>query len=186
MGGEDFVKNGRQQYKCKACDISSTNAPSCPRLSPSACKAAHSPPFFTPPVPDDLLCPPSAVVRLNPETSRTTSCTKLPSPVPSHTRPPPPLSSETVFPTPPPPSSALAPASIPLAPLPNLCLPTAFIRPASYHFTHRYAHNLFHPLPSLSSPQHPQRLPSLGYPSLYRLLVKLVKPLCWMLSSSLQ
>jgi len=57
VGGEDFVKNGRQQYKCKACDISSTNAPSCPPLSLSACKAANSPPFSTPPAPDDLLCP---------------------------------------------------------------------------------------------------------------------------------
>jgi hypothetical protein len=34
--------------------------------------------------------------------------------------------------------------------------------------------------------QHPQRLPSLGYPSLYLLLVKLVKHFCWMLSSYLQ
>ena len=41
----------------------------------------------------------------------------------------------------------------------------------------RYAHHLFHPLPSLSSSQHPQRLPSLGYPSIYLLLVKLVKTL---------
>jgi hypothetical protein len=30
----------------------------------------------------------------------------------------------------------------------------------------RHAHQLFHPLPSLPSPQHPQRLPSLGYPNL--------------------
>jgi len=106
--------------------------------------------------------------------------------IPSPLYPPPPLSSETALPIPPPPSSALAPASIPLALLPNLCLPTAFIRPASYHFTHRYAHNLFPPLPSLPSPQHPQRLPSLGYPSLYLLLVKLVKHFCWMLSSYFQ
>jgi hypothetical protein len=48
------------------------------------------------------------------------------------------------------------------------------------------AHHLFHPLPSLPSPQHPQRRPSLGYPSIYPPLVKLVKPFCWMLSSYLQ
>ena len=42
----------------------------------------------------------------------------------------------------PPPSSALAPASISLALLPNLYLPTSSILPASYHFTHRYAHAL--------------------------------------------
>jgi hypothetical protein len=35
-------------------------------------------------------------------------------------------------------------------------------------------------------PQHPQRLPSLGYPSIYLLLVELVKHFCWMLSSYLQ
>jgi hypothetical protein len=35
-------------------------------------------------------------------------------------------------------------------------------------------------------PQHPQRLPSLGYPSLYLLLVKLVKHFCWMLPSYFQ
>jgi hypothetical protein len=45
-------------------------------------------------------------------------------------------------PRPPPPTSALAPASIPLVPLPNLCLPTSSIPPASHHFTHRYAHAL--------------------------------------------
>ena len=48
------------------------------------------------------------------------------------------------------------------------------------------APHLFHPLQSLPSPQHPQRLPSLGYPSIYLLLEKLVKPLCWMLPSYLQ
>jgi hypothetical protein len=79
---------------------------------------------------------------LNAETSSTTSCTKPPNPVPSHTTPPPPPSSETVLPTPPPPSSALVPASISLAPLPNLCLLTSSIPPASYHFTHRYPHAL--------------------------------------------
>ena len=114
---------------------------------------------------------------LRAETSRTTSCTKPSPPVPSHTRPSPLLSSETALPIPPPPPSALAPASIPLAPLPKLCLPTSCIPPASYHFTHRYAHHLSHPLPSLSSSQHPQRLSSLGYPSIYLLLVKLVKTL---------
>jgi len=50
----------------------------------------------------------------------------------------------------------------------------------------RYAYHLFHPLQSLPSPQHPQHLPSLGYPSIHFLLVKLVKHFCWMLSSSLQ
>jgi len=61
---------------------------------------------------------------------------------PSHRlsyRPKPPL------PTPPPPLSAFASASIPMAPLPNLCLPTSSIPPASYHFTHRYAHALCPP-----------------------------------------
>jgi len=38
-----------------------------------------------------------------------------------------------------------------------------------------YAPHFFPPLPSLPSPQHPQRLPSLGYLSIYLLLVKLVK-----------
>jgi hypothetical protein len=47
-------------------------------------------------------------------------------------------------------------------------------------------HHLFHLLQSLPSPQHPQRRPSLGYPSIYPPLVKLVKHFCWMLSSSLQ
>ena len=67
---------------------------------------------------------------------------KPPRPAPSHTTSPPPLSSETALPIPPPPPSALAPASILLAPLPKLCLPTSSIPPASYHFTHRYAHAL--------------------------------------------
>jgi hypothetical protein len=48
---------------------------------------------------------------------------------------------------------------------------------ASYHFTHRYPHHLFHPLPSLPLPQHPQRLLSFGYPRFYLLLVKLIKTL---------
>ena len=76
--------------------------------------------------------------------------------------------------------------SIPLVPLPNLCLPTSSILPASYHLIHRYVPHLFPPLQSLPSLQHPERLPSLGYPSLYLLLVKLVKHFRWMLSSSLQ
>jgi len=46
--------------------------------------------------------------------------------------------------------------------------------------------HLFSPLQLLPSPQHPQRLPSLSYPSRYLLLVKLVKHFRWMLSSSLQ
>jgi hypothetical protein len=50
----------------------------------------------------------------------------------------------------------------------------------------RHAHQLFHSLQSLPSSQHPQRLPSLGYPSIYFLLVKLVKHFCWMLPSYLQ
>ena len=48
------------------------------------------------------------------------------------------------------------------------------------------APHLFHPLQSLPSSQHPQRLPSLGYPSIYLLLVELVKHFCWMLPSYLQ
>jgi hypothetical protein len=39
----------------------------------------------------------------------------------------------------------------------------------------RHVHHLFHSLQSLPSSQHPQRLPSLGYPSIYFLLGKLVK-----------
>jgi hypothetical protein len=64
--------------------------------------------------------------------------------------------------------------------------PCPFIRPE--HLLNRLAAapHLFHPLPSLPSPQHPQRLSSLGYPSLYLLIVKLVKPFCWMLPSYLQ
>jgi hypothetical protein len=50
----------------------------------------------------------------------------------------------------------------------------------------RHAHHLFHSLQSLPSSQHPQRLPSFGYPSIYFLLVKLVKHFCWMLPSYLQ
>jgi hypothetical protein len=50
----------------------------------------------------------------------------------------------------------------------------------------RHAHQLLHSLQSLPSSQHPQRLPSLGYPSIYLLLVKLVKHFCWMLPSYLQ
>ncbi len=60
--------------------------------------------------------------------------------------------------------------------------------PWSEHLLSRLAaaHHLFHPLPSLPLPQHPQRLPSLGYPSLCLLLVKLVKPFYWMLPSYFQ
>jgi hypothetical protein len=50
----------------------------------------------------------------------------------------------------------------------------------------RHAHQLFHSLQSLPSSQHPQRLPSLSYPSISLLLVKLVKHFCWMLPSYLQ
>jgi len=39
----------------------------------------------------------------------------------------------------------------------------------------RHSHYLLHSLQPLPSSQHPQRLPSLGYPSLYPPLVKLVK-----------
>jgi hypothetical protein len=81
-----------------------------------------------------------------------TSCTKPPPPAPSYTTPSPPLSSETALPIPPSLPSALAPASIPLAPLPNLCLPTSSIPPAPYYFTHRYAYYLLHLLQSLPSP----------------------------------
>jgi hypothetical protein len=120
------------------------------------------------------------------ETSRTTSCTKTPYPAPSYTTPPPLLSSETALPIPPPPPFALAPASIPLATLPNPCLPTSSISPASYHFTHHYPHHPFHPFQPLPSSQHPQCLPSLGYPSISLLLVELVKHFCGMLPSHLQ
>jgi hypothetical protein len=65
----------------------------------------------------------------NAETGRTTSYTKPLHPAPSYTTPPPPLSSETVLPIPPPPSSALAPASISLAPLPDLYLYTPRLIP---------------------------------------------------------
>jgi hypothetical protein len=60
--------------------------------------------------------------------------------------------------------------------------------PCSEYLLNRLAaaHHLFHPLQSLPSSQHPQRLPSLGYPSISLLLVKLVKHSCWMLPSSLQ
>jgi hypothetical protein len=60
--------------------------------------------------------------------------------------------------------------------------------PCSEYLLNRLAaaHRLFHPLQSLPSPQHPQRLPSLGYSSIYLLLVKLVKHFCWMLPSYLQ
>ena len=76
-------------------------------------------------------------------------------------------------------SHSLTCASLPLLyPQPQTISPTAM------HM--RYVHHLSHPLQSLPSPQHPQRLPSLGYPSLHLPLVKLVKPLRWMLSSSLQ
>jgi hypothetical protein len=50
----------------------------------------------------------------------------------------------------------------------------------------QHAHQLLHSLQSLPSSQHPQRLPSLGYPSISLLPVKLVKHFCWMLPSYLQ
>ena len=68
----------------------------------SACTTANSP-FSTPPAPAEPLSAPSAVVRPNAETRRTTSCTKPPHPAPSYPTPPPPLSSETAPPRPPPP-----------------------------------------------------------------------------------
>jgi len=68
-------------------------------ISPSACKAANSYLFSTPPAPADPLCPPSAVVPSsdspNAETRNTISCTKPPNPALSYTTPSPPLSSET-------------------------------------------------------------------------------------------
>ena len=142
MGGEDFVKNGRQQYKCKACDISSTNAPSCPRLSLSACKATNNPPFFTLPAPADPLSPPSAVVRLTPkpvvQLLVRNLYTQLP-PTPRHHlpyRPKPPLQYRLRHP--PLPGPYFWPHSL-------IC---ASIPPASYPFTHCYAHALL--LPPLS------------------------------------
>ena len=66
---------------------------------------------------------------------------------------------------------------LPLTPPPHTTSPIAHMR---------HAHQLFHSLQSLPSPQHPQRLPSLGYPSIHFLLVKLVKHFCWMLPSYLQ
>jgi len=96
--------------------ISSANTTFSPRLNPSACKAANSPPFSTPPAPAHPLSPPSAVVPSFDipiaETSSTASCRKPPPPVPSHTRPSPLLSSETVLPTPLPVAFALGPASM--------------------------------------------------------------------------
>jgi len=66
----------------------------------------------------------------------------------------PPLPSETALSILLLPPFAFAPASLPLAPLPNLCLPTSSIPPASYHFTHRYAHALRPPplSPALTAP----------------------------------
>jgi len=71
-------------------------------------------------------------------------------------------------------------------------LPLGKSRMVPYHALHpcwiglRLNPHLFHPLQSLPSSQHPQRLPSLGYPNLYLLLVELVKHFCWMLPSHFQ
>ena len=85
--------------------------------------AANSPPFSTPPAPAHPLSPPSAVAPSsdNPiaETSSAASCRKPPPPVPSHTRPSPLLSSETVLPTPLPVAFVLGPASMPHTALPH-------------------------------------------------------------------
>jgi len=78
----------------------------------------------------------------------------------------------------------LWPHSLTCASLPLLYSPPHITSPTAMHM--RYAHHLFHRLQSLPLPQHPQRLPSLGYPSTYLLLIKLVKHFCWMLSSYLQ
>jgi hypothetical protein len=128
------------------------------------------------------------------ETSSTTSCTKPSPPVPSHTKPSPLLSSETVLPTPLPVAFALGPASMPHTTLPHcptdaspLPLNPRLIPPhpsLNRHMCH--SHQLLHSLQSFPSSQHPQRLPSLGYPSIPLLLVKLVKHFCWMLPSYLQ
>jgi hypothetical protein len=53
------------------------------------------------------------------ETSSAASCTKPPPPAPSHTRPSPLLSSETILPTPLPVAFALGPASMPHTALPH-------------------------------------------------------------------
>ena len=55
------------------------------------------------------------------------------------------------------------------ASLPLLYSQPHITSPTAMHI--RYAHHRFHRLQSLPSPQHPQRLPSLGYPSICLLLV---------------
>jgi len=98
--------------------------------------------------------------------------------------PPPPLSSETA-PTIPPPSPS-SPASILLAPLPNLCLytPPHTTLPTATHM--RYSYPLFHPLQSLPSPYQPQYLLSPHYLGLSLSPVKLLKHLRRVLPCSLQ
>jgi hypothetical protein len=85
------------------------------------------------------------------------------------------------------PSARLPTATTPLPP-PSPCEKphSPILRPE--HLLNRLGltPHLFHSLKSLPSPQHPQCLSSLSHPSLYLLLVKLVKPFCWMLPSSLQ
>ena len=100
------------------------------------------------------------------------------------------LSSETVLPTPLPVAFALGPASMPALPhCPTDASPLPLNPPphTTSPIAHmRHAHQLLHSLQALPSSQHPQRLPSFGYPSIYLLLVKLVKHFCWMLPSYLQ
>jgi hypothetical protein len=100
-----------------------------------------------------------------------------------------------VLPTPLPVAFALGPASMPYTTLPHCptdASPLSLTPPSSYHphplLNHhmRCAHQLLHSLQSLPSSQHPQRLSSLGYPSISLLLVKLVKHFCWRLPSYLQ
>jgi hypothetical protein len=57
----------------------------------------------------------------------------------------------------------LWPYSLSCTSLPPLYSPPHTTSPTATHM--RYAPHLFHPLQSLPSPQHPQRLPSLGCPS---------------------
>jgi hypothetical protein len=146
------------------------------------------------------LSPPSAVAPSsdNPiaETSRTTSCTKPPHPAsfshhatasPIVRNRPPDTASRSLC------AWAGVHASYGLTPLPNRCLATSSKPPASLVPPHpslnrhmRYVHQLLHSLQPLPSSQHPQRLPSLGYPSISLLLVKLVKHFCGMFPSYLQ
>jgi len=78
----------------------------------------------------------------------------------------------------------LGPHSLTGASLPLLHPQPYTPSPTAMHM--RYFHHLLHSLQPLPSSQHPQRLPSFGYPSIHFLLVKLVKHFCWMLPCHVQ